>query len=235
MECSVCYKRADDIETDIRIKMSFITLPCEATQYSDEKHVMCFPCFITNHTVNQGVCPVCRDNYMHFVNSVNGTTTNGMMTNDEWIASTIEYYYVPELASNLTSPLESQEPLNQQALSELSELVLRPLSELEMHSQLPPPIIVNEEDYNEPFAASLASSTHLPLVVAEDIDDEDAFISLPELTEDDLAHIEECERLFYERSETPIEDNYCTACGIPIGVNNPRQLCEKTFCPSLMV
>uniref|UniRef100_A0A6C0ADF5 Uncharacterized protein n=1 Tax=viral metagenome TaxID=1070528 RepID=A0A6C0ADF5_9ZZZZ len=26
---------------------------------------------------------------------------------------------------------------------------------------------------------------------------------------------------------------YCTICGIDIGKNNPRQLCEKTYCPEM--
>lgn len=61
MECSICYIKSNE-EEDPRVSETFVTLPCESAQ----KHVMCFKCFITNH-VTTGKCPVCRSNYMEFV------------------------------------------------------------------------------------------------------------------------------------------------------------------------
>ncbi len=66
MECSICYNTTDQ-EENPRIKHTFVTLPCEGTQHLNQKHVLCFHCFIVNHATSHGKCPVCRDNYMEFV------------------------------------------------------------------------------------------------------------------------------------------------------------------------
>jgi hypothetical protein len=58
MECIVCYETQETI--DEHLKHSFIVLPCEGTRKNNDKHTLCFTCFMRNETAT---CPMCRFNY----------------------------------------------------------------------------------------------------------------------------------------------------------------------------
>jgi hypothetical protein len=96
MECAICYCKSNE-EEDPRIKATFVTLPCEGTQYLNQKHTLCFHCFIANHTTSRGTCPVCRDNYMNFVGGP-------VELNEDNVS----------LASNFASPIPPPEVINWQ-------------------------------------------------------------------------------------------------------------------------
>lgn len=96
MECVICYLKSDE-EEDPRINATFVTLPCEGTQHLNQKHTLCFPCFIGNHTTSRGTCPVCRDNYMNFVGGAQYVSFDRM-----------------SLASNLSSPIPPPEVIDWQ-------------------------------------------------------------------------------------------------------------------------
>ena len=90
MECAICYNK----QSDLTSRDTFVTLPCEATQHLNQRHTLCFQCFIVNHSTSDGKCPVCRDNYMEYVRE----------THDVLYTCT----YV-EFADNRSSPLPPPE------------------------------------------------------------------------------------------------------------------------------
>lgn len=170
MECAICYNRT----TDVSERDTFVTLPCEATQQLNQRHSLCFQCFIVNHATSGGKCPVCRDNYMDYVRETHDVPAEIMTFVD-----------------NLSSPT-------------------------------PPPMIddVPEEQLTiieEPYEMNIQHNIIIPN--NPDVDD------IGE-TFEEFAHyvLTNCD---YEPR------NQCIVCGIDMGEDNPRQYCEKTYCPDM--
>lgn len=175
MECVICYCKSDE-EEDPRINATFVTLPCEGTQHLNQKHTLCFHCFIANHTTSRGTCPVCRDNYMEFVGGA------------AELIQDVSFDRM-SLASNLASPI-------------------------------PPPEVIDWQDAEDYFEQQ----------------DQQPIEEEPLETFEEFARYV-MEHLSYEPddeliiSEPPL--NCCIVCGIDMGEENPRQYCEKTYCPEM--
>jgi hypothetical protein len=175
MECSICYIKSNE-EENPRINATFVTLPCEGTQHLNQKHVLCFHCFIVNHETSHGKCPVCRDNYMDYVRETHDVPEMGYMPTD-----------IMTFAGNLSSPI-------------------------------PPPEVLSEFDYDIPNISRQEESITI-------IRDDDG----PVETFEEFARYV-MEHLSYDTEEEPVI-NRCIVCGVDIGEDNPRQYCEKTYCP----
>lgn len=94
MECAICYNK----QCDVSSRDTFVTLPCEATQHLNQKHSLCFQCFIVNHATSGGKCPVCRDNYMEYVRETHDIPEAGVVP-----------YDIMTFADNLSSPIPPPE------------------------------------------------------------------------------------------------------------------------------
>ena len=186
MECVVCYRKSDE-EEDPRIKATFVTLPCEGTQHLNQKHTMCFHCFIANHMTSRGTCPVCRDNYMDFVGGSAELIQN-------------ESFDRMSLAGNLASPIPPPEVISWQDAE---------IYDSEIYFEQP----VEEEQPVETFEEF---ARYVMEHLSYDVDEPDdvLIITGPE-----------------QEPEPPL--NCCIVCGIDMGEENPRQYCEKTYCPEL--
>lgn len=174
MECSICYITAADAD----IRTTFVTLPCEGTQHLNQKHVLCFHCFIVNHSTSHGKCPVCRDNYMDYVRETHDVPEPGYIQTD-----------IMTFAGNLSSPI-------------------------------PPPEVLSEFD-------------DIPNILRE----EESITIIRD--EEPIETFEEFARYVMEHLSYDTEDeedpaiNRCIVCGIDMGEDNPRQYCEKTYCPEM--
>ena len=171
MECSICYIKSNE-EENPRINATFVTLPCEGTQHLNQKHVLCFHCFIVNHATSHGKCPVCRDNYMDYVRETHDVQSD-IMT----------------FAGNLSSPIPPPE-----VLSEFDDI----------------PNILREEE---------------SITIIRDEEPIETFEEFARYVMEHLSYDTEDE-------EDPVI-NRCIVCGIDMGEDNPRQYCEKTYCPEM--
>lgn len=96
MECAICYIKSSDIST----RDTFVTLPCEGTQHLNQRHYLCFQCFIVNHATSGGKCPVCHDDYMNYVRETHDVPVPAI----NYIPAEIMTF-----ADNLSSPIPPPE------------------------------------------------------------------------------------------------------------------------------
>jgi hypothetical protein len=179
MECAICYNRTSDVSE----RDTFVTLPCVATQHLNQRHALCFQCFIVNHATSGGKCPVCRDNYMDYVRE----------THDVPVP---ESNYVPaeiiSFADNLSSPIQIADDVPEDQL-----IIIEEPDEMPIVNDYSRDIIPNNPDIDE---------------IGETFEEFARYV---------LANCE------YEPR------NQCIVCGIDMGEDNPRQYCEKTYCPEM--
>lgn len=97
MECSICYAKSDEDDNQ-KTNGTFVVLPCEGTAHlpREQKHSMCFHCFVVNHASTRGICPVCRGNYVDFVRETHNVDVD-------------VYGYEPTLADNFASQIDETE------------------------------------------------------------------------------------------------------------------------------
>ena len=186
MECVICYLKSDE-EEDPRINATFVTLPCEGTQHLNQKHTLCFPCFIGNHTASRGTCPVCRDNYMNFVGGA-----------AEFFIQDVSFDRM-SLASNLSSPI-------------------------------PPPEVIDWQDAEIYFEQP---EQQQPLEEEQPVE---TFEEFARYVMDHLSYEPDDELIITEPEPEQQHEpslNCCIVCGIDMGEDNPRQYCEKTYCPEM--
>jgi len=177
MECAICYNRT----TDVSSRDTFVTLPCEATQHLNQRHALCFQCFIVNHATSGGKCPVCRDNYMDYVRETHDVPEAGIVPSE-----------IISFADNLSSPIQIAVDVPEDQL------------------------IIIEEPYEMPI---VNDSSHDIIPNNPDIDE------IGETFEEFARYVlANCD---YEPR------NQCIVCGIDMGEDNPRQYCEKTYCPEM--
>ena len=176
MECAICYINSSDVTG----RNTFVTLPCETTQHLNQRHTLCFHCFIMNHATSDGKCPLCRDNYMDYVRETHDVPEREYL---RVLDTTVQF------ADNSSSPI-------------------------------PPPGIY--EDIPEEQLIIIEQHDEMPIV------NQSAFIpNNPDIGET----FEEFARYVLENCDQDLQQNRCIVCGIDMGEDNPRQYCEKTYCP----
>jgi hypothetical protein len=86
-----------------------------------------------------------------------------------------------------------------------------------LSSPIPPPEVLSEFDYDIPNISRQEESITI-------IDDDGPVETFEEFARYVMEH------LSYDTEEEPVI-NRCIVCGVDMGEDNPRQYCEKTYCP----
>ena len=88
-----------------------------------------------------------------------------------------------------------------------------------LSSPIPPPEVLSEFDYDIPNISRQEES--ITIIRHED--------GLSETFEEFARYV--MENLSFDMDEEEPVINRCIVCGIDMGEDNPRQYCEKTYCP----